>query len=315
MTPDDLVRLGLERQLLNDAVARRKKAKRLETAILPVFMGKNGKVRQLGQGETNALILPNRYYQEGEPMSPQPVGKGGLMAVDNKSYFAPIVVTPEVEPPPTEGGIIVYLSIGAELFMFTGVSSTLENPDQTTFIPYAFAPNPSNPFEGEFILDLDAYQQELIDNPPTGQTFGAFVEIEPENFVSVDFGESFINQNAEYPDPQQIFTLSNTCKSNFLVNYEVYLYQGVTGGNSQPYTDNVDVELWLLNPTTSEFELFSTNNIPLALGGQTATNLLPSSFSDGANNGLILECSDPSSNGQTFFVRYKNPSKTNWFEL
>ncbi len=169
-TPDELVKLGLERALVSDALSREKKKKRQETAILPVFMGKNGKVRQLGQGESNALILPNRYYQEGEPMNPQPVGKGGLIAVDNKSYFVPASVP--VEPLPQPVGKILGIATNQEQFTVVSnefnTSSSISGsaigviysfPD-FTFIPF----NDSDPVTPSSPLILDP----LVADPDGG---------------------------------------------------------------------------------------------------------------------------------------------------
>lgn len=101
-TPDEIVRLGLERALVSDKVARDKKQKRRDRAILPTFMGKDGKIQRLGQGESRALILPNLYYQEGTEMRPIPVRSGGLPAMDNRSRIdnpLPVAIPPE---PPIE---------------------------------------------------------------------------------------------------------------------------------------------------------------------------------------------------------------------
>lgn len=100
-TPNEIVRLGLERALVSDAIARQKKAKRLDNAILPTFMGANGRIKRMGHGDSRALIIPNLQFTKGEEMLATPV-KGGLPAVDNRSYFAPLPAPPAPTPPPPE---------------------------------------------------------------------------------------------------------------------------------------------------------------------------------------------------------------------
>lgn len=103
LSPEEIVRLQLEQSLSQDAIARNKKRKRLNNSILPTFMGENGKVKRLGQEQSNALILPNLYYGQGEEMRPIPTGVGGLMAVDNKPLLAePVIIPPPAPEPPVE---------------------------------------------------------------------------------------------------------------------------------------------------------------------------------------------------------------------
>jgi|GEM_PF-5167995 len=309
-TPEEIVRLQLERSLSQDAIARNKKRKRLDNSILPTFMGENGKVRQLGQGESNALILPNLHYEKGEEMRPIVV-RGGLMSVDNKSYFAPPVVQVEIEPPtpppPTGIKFSVLLSVAINLYMFTGVSTSTNSPDQTTFIPY----------DQNNLIMLAEYQQAVIDFPPSGTLFIENIEVAPGIFVNVNFGQSSIGSIDGYPDPQQAYSITIECKSNYMVEFFAYLRQEQGSDSGFTYTPTVLAETWLAN-TFGNFELINTeSDYQILVFGDPTTpvNLMPFTYSDGANFGSIFGCEDPETITYTFFVRYKNPSKTNWFEL
>jgi hypothetical protein len=98
LTPSDKVRIKLEQNMSQDAIARARKIKLESTAILPTFMGENGKVKRLGQCESRALIVPNIYYGIGEEMRPIPV-RGGLSMVDNKSALLAVLPAPIFVPP------------------------------------------------------------------------------------------------------------------------------------------------------------------------------------------------------------------------
>jgi hypothetical protein len=99
LTPSQKVRLQLEKQMTQDAIARLEKYERENNSILPTFMGENGKIKRLGHGESRTAIATNLFYGIGEEMRPIPV-RGGLPMVDNKPRLAPpIAAIPE---PPIE---------------------------------------------------------------------------------------------------------------------------------------------------------------------------------------------------------------------
>jgi len=89
LTPSDKVRLQLEQQIAQDAIARAKKRNLDDSAILPTFMGADGKIKRLGQGESRGNQAPNLYYATGEEMRSIPV-RGGISMVDNKSILKPL---------------------------------------------------------------------------------------------------------------------------------------------------------------------------------------------------------------------------------
>jgi hypothetical protein len=93
LSPEDRVRIQLERSLAQDATSRARIIKRESRAILPVFMAGNGRIKRLGQGESRAIIAPNLHYVPGEEMRPIPV-RGGLPMVDNRSLIPPTAPTP-----------------------------------------------------------------------------------------------------------------------------------------------------------------------------------------------------------------------------
>jgi hypothetical protein len=94
LTPSQKVRLQLEKQMTQDAIARLEKYERENNSILPTFMGENGKIKRLGHGESRTAIATNLFYGIGEEMRPIPV-RGGLPMVDNKPRLAPIAAIPE----------------------------------------------------------------------------------------------------------------------------------------------------------------------------------------------------------------------------
>jgi hypothetical protein len=91
LTPAQKVRLQLEKQITQDAIARARRINRESTSILPTFMGADGKIKRIGHGEQRTAIATNLFYSEGEEMRPIPV-RGGLPMVDNKPLIAPSLV-------------------------------------------------------------------------------------------------------------------------------------------------------------------------------------------------------------------------------
>jgi len=102
LTPQDRVRIQLERSLAQDATTRVRIMKRESRAILPTFMSENGKIRRLGHGESRAIIAPNLYFAPKEEMRPIPV-RNGLPMVDNRSLLPQTLPpAPEPTPPPVQ---------------------------------------------------------------------------------------------------------------------------------------------------------------------------------------------------------------------
>jgi|GEM_PF-6642700 len=159
-TPEEIVRLQLERSLSQDAIARNKKRKRLDNSILPTFMGENGKVRQLGQGESNALILPNLHYEKGEEMRPIVV-RGGLMSVDNRSYL-PIPI--DLEPVPVVPVVPVGTSF-ALIFSLEQFTVTSDEVNVGTGFGGALGIEYSLPVIVPISLDGEGFP--IIQNPAT----------------------------------------------------------------------------------------------------------------------------------------------------
>ena len=130
LTPAQKVRLQLEKNMTQDAIARAKRQKREATSILPTFMGENGNIKRLGQGESRAAIATNLHYGAGEEMRSIPV-RGGLPMVDNRprAQPTPVVATPEPPVVPIEFQYSIVFGFGGSgdpigEFAFDGI-----NPD------------------------------------------------------------------------------------------------------------------------------------------------------------------------------------------
>lgn len=308
LSPSESVRVNLERSMANDAIARAKKAKREQSAIQPVFMGENGKVHRLGQGENSALILPNLYYGAGEEMRSMPV-RGGLMAVDNKSKIeieVPKVLVANVTPPiPTDKRFAIFLEVATSVYMYTGFATTAGSPDIAAGIPYN---------ENGFFIQ-ETYDINTGIFLPTGASLDGNVEIAPGNFISVHFGNTALDKlSLFYPDPYQYFSVSLTCEKNYRLKINARLYQeGIYN-----YPNSIITETWLAVgdiPNVGTFNLINSQNhdfIPVF--GEGSMSLIPDIYSAGSG-GATRDCDSPEGITYTFFIRYKEQSKEDWFEL
>jgi hypothetical protein len=307
LTPAQKVRLQLEKSLTQDAIARARRIKRESTSILPTFMGTNGNIKRLGHGESRAAIATNIQYVKGEEMRPIPVS-GGLPMVDNKPRIAPpIPPAPEPPTPPTDKRFQVGLNIGVSVSMYTGSASSIDTPDAIAPIPYNengfYLPDPFEANKGIFL--------------PGGTTLADEIEIAPGIFDNVTLGSTTLGELAPYfPDPYQFFQITLACASSYTLQLEAYLYQ--EGIDPYFYPDSVISETWLAIGDIvdeSSFSLIYTythGSIPsFGSGGE---NLIPFTYTAG-DGGTSLTCDDPSGLTYTFFVRFKEVSKSNWFEL
>lgn len=276
LTPDQRVRLQLQRSLTQDVIKKSEAQRAFDKAIKPLWVAEGGKAKQLGQDPAIAKSLPNRYYAVGEAMRPIPTGQGVLSA-DNRSYFE---IVPPIAPPapPVNNGFLYRFIINNEVLY----TDALGNTAIIDYLPIEFTyPLPSK------ILDLDDFIA----------TNNAFPYSETFNIFGSPFGANF------YADPD-----NNYNEVQIAASGSPSVTAVITPFIQFNSLDSNGFFVAPEEPLTLDFELLSA-------GLGIVASAYGVVFSSGNEQVNLYSAPQPANIGIDFYVRFKSSSKTNWFEI
>lgn len=195
LTPAQKVRLQLEKAQTQDVIKRAQRIKREQSAILPFFMGKDGKGHSLGQGDQPIAIATNLFYEAGTEMRSMPV-RGGLSMVDNKPLIAPLDTTLAI-PEPEIYAVAVQFDFNLADIIIKPIG---EDPFSDSIFRPAFAStNTIYDSNGDFF----AYEPPEVGDPPVAPTG------DTSTFWSGFFSEGTIYLSINQPYERWVLTVSS----------------------------------------------------------------------------------------------------------
>ena len=291
-------------------------AKEKRDRLLPSFTTyqgidpKDGTDKVMINGETNSgfKLISNAPLSIGERVYLRPNQSGGLQRVDARNVAPEPVVTALPTPPPTSKRFQILLESIATINMWTSEAGSSSD----------LAPIPYN--ENGFFIPATYAENIDLFGIPSFSPVRAGVDIGGGVIVNFDFGDVSASKGDPYfPDPYQFFRVGIFCESNYTLNLNTLLYQESPAPDAYFYSSSVISETWLAIGDIVDESSFSliythTHSSIDVSGAPSPINLTPFTYTAGGG-GDSLSCPSPTGLVYTFFVRFKEVSKSNWFEL